>query len=201
MKIRAILRFRNEDFTRKRMIAGFKTQKELADSLGINPMTISMWETFKSYPKKERLIKAIEVALNCDIDEIFPPEFIEAIHKKIGIPFEKIIDLKQLPEYTRGEYLLPSPEKAYELKELAALQNGDMAEEIETSLNCLTEREADVLKMRFGLGNSEEQTLEKVGEYFHVGRERIRQIEAKALRKLESYSKSGKLRSFLKEAP
>jgi RNA polymerase primary sigma factor len=56
-----------------------------------------------------------------------------------------------------------------------------------------------VLKLRFGLMDGKEHTLEEVGDVFKVTRERIRQIEAKALRKLESFSKGGKLRSFLSE--
>ena len=64
-------------------------------------------------------------------------------------------------------------------------------------LEGLTEREAKVLKMRFGIGMSNDHTLEEVGKQFDVTRERIRQIEAKALRKLRHPSRSEQLRSFL----
>ena len=64
-------------------------------------------------------------------------------------------------------------------------------------LDSLTEREAKVLRMRFGIGMNTDHTLEEVGKQFDVTRERIRQIEAKALRKLRHPSRSEHLRSFL----
>ncbi len=76
----------------------------------------------------------------------------------------------------------------------------NLREQIEQALDNLTEREAEVLKLRFGLMDGKEHTLEEVGDVFKVTRERIRQIEAKALRKLESFGRSGKLRSFLSES-
>jgi RNA polymerase primary sigma factor len=65
-------------------------------------------------------------------------------------------------------------------------------------LASLTPREERVVRMRFGIGISSDHTLEQVGQQFSVTRERIRQIEAKALRKLKHPSRSGALRSFLK---
>ncbi|MBT6511715.1 MAG: sigma-70 family RNA polymerase sigma factor, partial [Rhodospirillaceae bacterium] len=64
-------------------------------------------------------------------------------------------------------------------------------------LATLTPREERVLRMRFGIGMNTDHTLEEVGQQFSVTRERIRQIEAKALRKLKHPSRSRKLRSFL----
>jgi RNA polymerase primary sigma factor len=64
-------------------------------------------------------------------------------------------------------------------------------------LRTLTPREERVIKMRFGLEDGSEHTLEEVGQSFQVTRERIRQIEAKALRKLRHPSRSRKLRAFL----
>ncbi|MFC2170172.1 RNA polymerase sigma factor RpoD, partial [Acidobacteriota bacterium] len=75
----------------------------------------------------------------------------------------------------------------------------NLREQIEEALKTLTEREAKVLKMRFGLGDGNEHTLEEVGQQFKVTRERIRQIEAKALRKLKHPSRSRKLKSFTSE--
>ncbi|GAH61058.1 unnamed protein product [marine sediment metagenome] len=74
--------------------------------------------------------------------------------------------------------------------------NINLREQIEEALKSLTEREAKVLKMRFGLGDGNEHTLEEVGQQFKVTRERIRQIEAKALRKLKHPSRSRRLKSF-----
>ena len=64
-------------------------------------------------------------------------------------------------------------------------------------LDTLTEREQKVLRLRFGLEDGRPRTLEEVGKEFNVTRERIRQIEAKALRKLRHPSRSKKLRDFL----
>jgi RNA polymerase primary sigma factor len=64
-------------------------------------------------------------------------------------------------------------------------------------LASLTPREERVLHMRFGIGMNTDHTLEEVGQQFSVTRERIRRIEAKALRKLKHPSRSRKLRSFL----
>ena len=61
----------------------------------------------------------------------------------------------------------------------------------------MSAREADVLRLRFGLDDGKTRTLEEVGQHFDVTRERIRQIEAKALRKLRHPSRSGQLRDFL----
>ena len=72
-----------------------------------------------------------------------------------------------------------------------------LREQIEELLTGLTERERQVLELRFGLKDGKTRTLEEVGKYFDVTRERIRQIEAKALRKLKHPSRSRKLRSFL----
>ena len=66
-------------------------------------------------------------------------------------------------------------------------------------LGSLTAREAKVLRMRFGIGMNTDHTLEEVGKQFDVTRERIRQIEAKALRKLRHPSRSGHLKTFLDE--
>ena len=63
----------------------------------------------------------------------------------------------------------------------------------------LTEREQKVLKLRFGLDDGRPRTLEEVGRQFNVTRERIRQIEAKALRKLRHPSRSKKLKDYLDE--
>lgn len=73
-----------------------------------------------------------------------------------------------------------------------------LSDEIDELLKNLTDREAKVLKMRFGLQGEKEHTLEEVGQHFKVTRERIRQIEAKALRKLRQSSRSKNLKPFAK---
>jgi RNA polymerase primary sigma factor len=78
----------------------------------------------------------------------------------------------------------------------AAIQS-NLRETTTRALASLTAREERVLRMRFGIGMNTDHTLEEVGQQFSVTRERIRQIEAKALRKLKHPSRSRTLRSFL----
>jgi RNA polymerase primary sigma factor len=73
----------------------------------------------------------------------------------------------------------------------------NLKEQTASLLKTLTPREERIIKMRFGMEDGSEHTLEEVGNSFAVTRERIRQIEAKALRKLRHPSRSGKLRTFL----
>lgn len=77
----------------------------------------------------------------------------------------------------------------------------NLKEQTDSVLKTLTPREEKVIKMRFGVGEGSEHTLEEVGQDFAVTRERIRQIEAKALRKLRHPSRSRKLRAFLEDGP
>ncbi len=130
----------------------------------------------------------------------------EEIAKKMDMPVSKvrkIIKIAQEPislETPIGEEedshlgdfiedkLMPSPPERVFYQSLR--------EQIDEALKTLTDREARVLKMRFGLGDGNEHTLEEVGQQFRVTRERIRQIEAKALRKLKHPTRSKKLRSF-----
>jgi RNA polymerase primary sigma factor len=72
-----------------------------------------------------------------------------------------------------------------------------LQEQLEEVLDTLAPREKMVLKLRFGLSDGKARTLEEVGDLFHVTRERIRQIEAKALRKLRHPSRSKKIRDYI----
>ncbi|MBN1315604.1 MAG: sigma-70 family RNA polymerase sigma factor, partial [Anaerolineales bacterium] len=72
-----------------------------------------------------------------------------------------------------------------------------LKEQIHSALVVLNDREREVLEMRFGLLDGEDHTLEEVGKHFGVTRERIRQIEAKALRKLRHPTRSRALRDYL----
>ncbi|MFZ3228565.1 MAG: RNA polymerase sigma factor RpoD [Pseudobdellovibrio sp.] len=78
-----------------------------------------------------------------------------------------------------------------------AIVNLNLAEQTRRVLSTLTPREEKVLRMRFGIGEESDHTLEEVGQDFNVTRERIRQIEAKALRKLRHPSRSNKLKTFV----
>ena len=94
----------------------------------------------------------------------------------------------QLGDFIEDKNLVPTVEAASYLL---------LKEQIADVLSTLSEREARVLELRFGLGDGISHTLEQVGQEFGVTRERIRQIEAKALKKLRHPSHSRKLRDFL----
>ncbi len=94
----------------------------------------------------------------------------------------------QLGDFIEDE-TMPEPVDA------AAL--GLLKEQVQSALSVLTERERQVLEMRFGLRDGKDYTLEEVGKHFKVTRERIRQIEAKALRKLRHPTRSRHLRDYL----
>ncbi len=97
-------------------------------------------------------------------------------------------DSSQLGDFIEDE-TLPEPVDAA-AREL-------LKEQVQNALSVLTERERQVLEMRFGLLDGKDYTLEEVGKYFQVTRERIRQIEAKALRKLRHPTRSRHLRDYL----
>src|SRR5699024_11732293 len=99
-------------------------------------------------------------------------------------------DESHLGDYIEDqEAILPSDHASYEL----------VKEQLEDVLDTLTDREENVLRLRFGLDDGRTRTLEEVGKVFGVTRERIRQIEAKALRKLRHPSRSKRLKDFLEE--
>ncbi|MCL2827737.1 MAG: RNA polymerase sigma factor RpoD [Oscillospiraceae bacterium] len=131
----------------------------------------------------------------------------EEIAEEMNIPVEKVRDILKIAqepvslETPIGEEedshlgdFIPD-EDASEPSEAASFTL--LKEQLITVLSTLTPREAKVLRLRFGIEDGRTRTLEEVGKEFNVTRERIRQIEAKALRKLRHPSRSKKLRDFL----
>ena len=131
----------------------------------------------------------------------------EEIAKRMDIPVSKVrkvLKIAQEPislETPIGEeedsHLGDFIEDRQVLSPADAVINLNLRDQTETVLKTLTPREEKVIKMRFGVGEGSEHTLEEVGQSFAVTRERIRQIEAKALRKLRHPKRSRKLRAFL----
>jgi RNA polymerase primary sigma factor len=131
----------------------------------------------------------------------------EEIAKRMDIPVSKVrkvLKIAQEPislETPIGEeedsHLGDFIEDRQVVSPAEAVINLNLKEQTESVLKTLTPREERVIKMRFGVGDGSEHTLEEVGQNFAVTRERIRQIEAKALRKLRHPSRSRKLRAFL----
>ena len=131
----------------------------------------------------------------------------EEIAKRMDIPVSKVrkvLKIAQEPislETPIGEeedsHLGDFIEDRQVVSPAEAVINLNLKDQTESVLKTLTPREEKVIKMRFGVGDGSEHTLEEVGQSFAVTRERIRQIEAKALRKLRHPSRSRKLRAFL----
>ena len=134
----------------------------------------------------------------------------EEIAKKMDIPVSKvrkILKIAQEPislETPIGEeedsHLGDFIEDRGVVSPSEAVINVNLKEQTAAVLQSLTPREEQVIRMRFGIGDGSEHTLEEVGQRFSVTRERIRQIEAKALRKLRHPSRSRKLKAFLENS-
>ncbi len=131
----------------------------------------------------------------------------EELAEKLGMPLEKVRKVLKIAKEPLSLETPVGDEEDFHLGDFiedknailpidAAIQS-NLRETTTRVLASLTPREERVLRMRFGIGMNTDHTLEEVGQQFSVTRERIRQIEAKALRKLKHPSRSRKLRSFL----
>jgi len=132
---------------------------------------------------------------------------LEEIAQQMELPVERVSEIIRIaPEPLSLETPIGEEEDSHlsdfvedqeAISPAEAASNLILREQIEDVLAKLTPREREVLKMRFGLDDGYPRTLEEVGRHFKVTRERIRQIESKALKKLRHPSKSRKLREFL----
>ncbi|MBC7287381.1 MAG: RNA polymerase sigma factor RpoD [Armatimonadetes bacterium] len=134
---------------------------------------------------------------------------LEEVAKELDMPLERVADIKRIapdplsleaPMGEDGDSYLGDfvPDESSEAPvEIAS--NQVLREQLERVLSTLTEREREVLKLRFGLEDGYQRTLEEVGHIFEVTRERIRQIEAKALKKLRNPKRNKPLRDYVQE--
>ena len=173
--------------------------RAIADQARTIRVPVHMVETIN---KLSRYQRQLTLELNREPTE-------EELAKKMGMPVEKVQEVikiaqdpvsletpigeeddSHLGDFVKDERSM-SPEE-YTIHEM-------LKDEISDILLTLTEREEQVLRLRFGLDDGSCKTLEEVGQMFGVTRERIRQIEAKALRKLRHPSRSRKLKDFLND--
>jgi RNA polymerase primary sigma factor len=152
-----------------------------------------------------KLLKASRELLNANGVEPTPEELskelgisVEKIRKVIKIAKEPVSIETPVGDEDEGNYGDLIEDKNTLLPDQVAIKN-NLSEITQKVLGTLSHREEEVLKMRFGIGIDNEHTLEEVGVVFNVTRERIRQIEAKALRKLKHPSRSKRLISFTEE--
>ena len=155
------------------------------------------------------MVEVINKTTRCNrklVQELGREPTLEEVAAELNLPVEKIIEANRtaadtlsldMPvgdeeDTTIGSFVeddnTPSP--------VDATSNTLLAEALHEILGTLTEREADVLRMRFGMYDGRTHTLEEVGQIFGVTRERIRQIENKAIRKLRHPSRAKKIRDF-----
>jgi RNA polymerase primary sigma factor len=133
----------------------------------------------------------------------------EELSRKMSIPEDKIRKILKIAKEPismetpigddEDSHLGDFIEDGNTISPIDAATNFGLSEAVQKVLGSLTPREAKVLRMRFGINMNTDHTLEEVGKQFDVTRERIRQIEAKALRKLRHPSRAEQLRSFLEE--
>ena len=155
------------------------------------------------------MVEVINKATRCNrklVQELGREPTVEEIAKELNLPVEKIIEANRTAADTLS---LDTPVGDEEDTSIGSFVEDErtpgpadatstalLAEALKEILDTLTEREADVLRMRFGMYDGRTHTLEEVGQIFGVTRERIRQIENKAIRKLRHPSRAKKIRDF-----
>ena len=155
------------------------------------------------------MVEVINKATRCNrklVQELGREPTVEEIAKELNLPVEKIIEANRTAADTLSLDTPVGDEEDTSIGSFVedertpgpadATSNAMLAEALKEILDTLTEREADVLKMRFGMYDGRTHTLEEVGQIFGVTRERIRQIENKAIRKLRHPSRAKKIKDF-----
>ena len=171
--------------------------RAIADQARTIRIPVHMVETINKYVRISRQL----------LQELGRDPKPEEIAERMGIPLEKIREIQKISlDPVSLETPIGEEEDSHLgdfVEDEGALSPPDSAafmllkKQLEEVLDTLTEREKKVLALRFGLDDGRSRTLEEVGKEFGVTRERIRQIEAKALRKLKHPSRSKKLKDFL----
>ena len=155
------------------------------------------------------MVEVINKATRCNrklVQELGREPTVEEIAAELNLPVEKIIEANRTAADTLSLDTPVGDEEDTSIGSFVedertpgpadATSNALLAEALKEILDTLTEQEADVLRMRFGMYDGRTHTLEEVGQIFGVTRERIRQIENKAIRKLRHPSRAKKIRDF-----
>lgn len=171
--------------------------RAIADQARTIRIPVHMIETINKLVRTQRLL----------IQELGREATPEEIAEKMDMPVDKVrkvlkiakepISLETPVGEEEDSHLGDFIEDKKVINPAEAIVNLNLAEQTRRVLSTLTPREEKVLRMRFGIGEESDHTLEEVGQDFNVTRERIRQIEAKALRKLRHPSRSNKLKTFV----
>ena len=151
----------------------------------LNRISRQMLQEYGKEPTPEELSEKMDM----------PEEKIRKVLKIAKEPISTETPIGDEDDTTLGDFI----EDPLQDSPIDAATENNLHDATDGVLSSLTAREAKVLRMRFGIGMTTDHTLEEVGKQFDVTRERIRQIEAKALRKLRHPSRSGHLKTFLDE--
>lgn len=200
--------------------------RSIADQARTIRIPVHMFETINRLIRAQRnLVQDLEREPTSDelalVMDLLEPEEVEEIrrHKASGEPLDPIMERKwrraaakvrRIMRIAQEPMSLETPVGSEDSSQLGDFIEDEsmpepvdvaarelLKEQVQNALSVLTERERQVLEMRFGLLDGKDYTLEEVGKYFNVTRERIRQIEAKALRKMRHPTRSRHLRDYL----
>ena len=142
---------------------------------------------------REPTVEEIAEAMSKGQEVVVTPEKVREIIKVSQEPVSLMTPIGEEEDSTLGDFI----EDRAALAPSEAASHQRLKEQVEAVLDSLSGRERRVLQLRFGLEDGRARTLEEVGKEFNVTRERIRQIEAKALRKLRHPSRSKRLKAFV----
>jgi DNA-directed RNA polymerase sigma subunit (sigma70/sigma32) len=190
MKIGARINFFNFNLKNRRAELGM-TQADLVRLSGAPVHVVQALEQLRmpetSFKRLRASMNQIAKTLECDFDYLFPADYLKAIEKKLlprrssTVIWAMDTSLERLSNPSTELLCGPTVEEIA----LDDVTNDELRERLASiSKDALTEREYDVLKLRYGLDGEDEHTLEAVGKKYRVTKDRIRQIEAKAFRKL-----------------
>lgn len=183
--------------------------KGLSEATGISISSLHKWVNLRGYPRsafpistkyfnqerRDKIDAGLRKVSGCGIEECWPPEVREFIEKTKELKSLIFEQTEEVP-FARLTGCVMS-QLTVDMDVGKAAEQDELKQRMGEVLNTLSYREREIMKMRYGFGDSPPFTLEETAHVLKVGRERIRQIEAKALRKLQQDSRSDKLTGFI----